>query len=544
VKRLFKGEAYRLAGYGIQSYIKGRNFIMKRLCFCIFGLFGLFLIGGFANVLVFAAPPTSPELRRYQPHLQYHPQPAYNFPHSRIVQPNGGITYPLSATVVEPDNVEYAAAPQLPVQMLPTERIPVIRSRSGRYYTIAPTITAETIETTEPTSESLIIESPPMLAPPLQPQELQPPPQTKNSQQPIAAPPSFRSPNINSEKNIAQNTTNTTPPKLDVLNARLAKMQLEKKNLDGTLRSIDKIEDVAFKVQTLVDLAEYVSRDKNYKKEADYLLNLALTATDDFARKRPVIITFPDNNSKPDTTITTTPIRTTPKPTKRPALTETPPNDPVVPPSDPIENTPKTIENEDEYLYDPQPKNTNKTKNDIPKLDTVPELTPTIPSPIERERTNKIENDGLESTPNVERTLSEIVPPTNKPSTTLTPKNTPNKIVDADVTPDVEESVIVQPKPRRERTPLITPNESLPSLDNGNETEKKDNRQPPTIKLPEASKMTFEDYKKLNEIQSTPNAAAEKNIDTPKNDTEKSIDENQIKKKPIRPKKKPLTQVN
>ncbi|MCL2744417.1 MAG: hypothetical protein FWE67_11265, partial [Planctomycetaceae bacterium] len=48
---------------------------------------------------------------------------------------------------------------------------------------------------------------------------------------------------------------------LDELNSRLAKIQLEKKNLPAVLSLVDKIKSPEFKVKTLVNLAEYVSRD-------------------------------------------------------------------------------------------------------------------------------------------------------------------------------------------------------------------------------------------------------------------------------------------
>ncbi|MDR1052669.1 MAG: hypothetical protein LBL39_00685, partial [Planctomycetaceae bacterium] len=256
---------------------------MKRLSLNVLLVVGLFFIIGFtrfAKVSTFAAPPISPELRWYQPPHSHQPVHNLTIPYGgHVVHANGGIAYPLSAAAVDSGNVEYAVAPRASTQVLPAERIPVMRSRSGRYYTIAPSITTETIETVDPNSDSYAAELPPTLAPPLQTQQQLQPPQTSQKtpqqpQQPIFAPSLPRSfnANTNSEKNIPQPPTEYVP-QLDELNARLAKMQLEKKNLEGTLRSIDKIEDVVFKVQTLVDLAEYVSRDKNYKKEADYLLD-------------------------------------------------------------------------------------------------------------------------------------------------------------------------------------------------------------------------------------------------------------------------------
>lgn len=75
---------------------------------------------------------------------------------------------------------------------------------------------------------------------------------------------------------------------VDQFNARLAKIQLEKKNLDETLNLIQKIQSPSYKVKTLVDLAEYVSRDRNYKKEADRLYDLAVAGIDALASGKPV----------------------------------------------------------------------------------------------------------------------------------------------------------------------------------------------------------------------------------------------------------------
>lgn len=80
------------------------------------------------------------------------------------------------------------------------------------------------------------------------------------------------------------------PAEVDQFNARLAKIQLEKKNLDETLRLIEKIKSPNFKVKTLVDLAEYVSRDSNYKKEADRLYALAIGAIDALAENKPIVL--------------------------------------------------------------------------------------------------------------------------------------------------------------------------------------------------------------------------------------------------------------
>ena len=63
---------------------------------------------------------------------------------------------------------------------------------------------------------------------------------------------------------------------LDALYARLAKIHLEKHQLDETLAFVKSIKSEVNRVRTLVDLAEYVSRDKNYQSEAEELYRLAL----------------------------------------------------------------------------------------------------------------------------------------------------------------------------------------------------------------------------------------------------------------------------
>jgi hypothetical protein len=75
--------------------------------------------------------------------------------------------------------------------------------------------------------------------------------------------------------------------------ARLAKIQLEKHHLEKTLEHINKIGDDITKVETLVELAEYVSRDAKYKKEFDILYELAEKATDALAADEKIVVTMP-----------------------------------------------------------------------------------------------------------------------------------------------------------------------------------------------------------------------------------------------------------
>jgi len=74
---------------------------------------------------------------------------------------------------------------------------------------------------------------------------------------------------------------------LDAFYARFAKIQLEKHQLDEALALIQKIKSETFRVRTVVDLAEYVSRDKNYRSEAEQLYRLAIAGMEALDRKQP-----------------------------------------------------------------------------------------------------------------------------------------------------------------------------------------------------------------------------------------------------------------
>ena len=74
---------------------------------------------------------------------------------------------------------------------------------------------------------------------------------------------------------------------LDAFYARMAKIQVEKKQLPEALALIQNIRSETFKVRTIVSLAEYVSRDKNYQSEAEQLYRLALTSIDALDKKQP-----------------------------------------------------------------------------------------------------------------------------------------------------------------------------------------------------------------------------------------------------------------
>jgi len=77
---------------------------------------------------------------------------------------------------------------------------------------------------------------------------------------------------------------------LDMMNARLAKIQLEKRDLPSALALIRNIRSDTFKVRTLVDLTEYVSRDQTYQREAEQLYRLAVAGIEALSRGQAVRI--------------------------------------------------------------------------------------------------------------------------------------------------------------------------------------------------------------------------------------------------------------
>ena len=77
---------------------------------------------------------------------------------------------------------------------------------------------------------------------------------------------------------------------LDAFHARLARIHLERRQLPEALALIANIRSDTFKVRTLVDLAEYVSRDATFRNESDQLFRLALAGIDALGRGQPVRI--------------------------------------------------------------------------------------------------------------------------------------------------------------------------------------------------------------------------------------------------------------
>jgi len=89
---------------------------------------------------------------------------------------------------------------------------------------------------------------------------------------------------------------------LDALYARLAKIQLEKRQLDTALTLVKSIKSEIFRIRTLVDLAEYVSRDKSYQSEAEQLYSLALSGMEALGKKAdaPPVAPVPEKSVVPE----------------------------------------------------------------------------------------------------------------------------------------------------------------------------------------------------------------------------------------------------
>jgi uncharacterized protein (UPF0335 family) len=86
---------------------------------------------------------------------------------------------------------------------------------------------------------------------------------------------------------------------LDAFYARLAKIQLEKHQLAEALSLVRKIRSEIFKVRTIVNLAEFVSRDKNYRDEAEQLYRLALEGMEALDNNQPFRIGMSDAQPVP-----------------------------------------------------------------------------------------------------------------------------------------------------------------------------------------------------------------------------------------------------
>ena len=128
---------------------------------------------------------------------------------------------------------------------------------------------------------------------------------------------------------------------MDAFYARLAKIHLEKHQLAEALVLVQKIKSEAFKVRTVVSLAEYVSRDKNYQAEADRLFRLALAGMEALDRGQPFRVDpsfVPDVPKPPVAPPADTPAVDVAVPVAVPAVT--PANPSVIVPTNPSVVTP------------------------------------------------------------------------------------------------------------------------------------------------------------------------------------------------------------
>jgi len=105
----------------------------------------------------------------------------------------------------------------------------------------------------------------------------------------------------------------------DTFYARLAKIQLEKHQLDETLTLVKNIKSEVFRVHTLVDLAEYVSRDKNYQSEAEQLYRLALSGTEALNKQGVTLPPAPQPSAPQPPAAVPAPPAPVPDPTAAPA---------------------------------------------------------------------------------------------------------------------------------------------------------------------------------------------------------------------------------
>jgi len=265
----------------------------------------------------------------------------------------------------------------------------------------------------------------------------------------------------------------TPQSNLDELNSRLAKIQLEKKNLPAVLSLVDKIKSSEFKVKTLVDLAEYVSRDSNYKKEADALYKLAVDGIDALSEGNPVVIEIPGAAVFP-----------TPAPKKQITLTDTPQEKPIEikpveikPAAEPVETKPLTplevkpegrkkltiVDEEDEKPLPPAPKPSPKLEDKPVEVKPVVEPVETKPAETKPEGGKKltivdIDEEDEKPLPKPAPKLEDKPVETDMPKTTTLP-DTKEEPKSADVKPDSvkPEAEEVTPAESESATPTRKP---------------------------------------------------------------------------------------
>ncbi|MDR2757025.1 MAG: hypothetical protein LBC20_15115, partial [Planctomycetaceae bacterium] len=285
----------------------------------------------------------------------------------------------------------------------------------------------------------------------------------------------FLSRTTSSNQPVIEEDKNKQENQLDELNARLAKIQLEKHNLNETFKLIDKIKSPAIKARTLVDLAEYVSRDSNYKKEADQLYALAVDGIDALRRGEAIVIKIRDdlktesvasspivNTNPPATTLFTepkkplesTPITTSTSTTtstaapRKPALTLLEEEKPVGTSTPKTESVLKTLQKPNESLPEALPK--------------TPEISITTSS-----------DSAISSTPNSSSASTPVV----KKSPILLDDEPEKKQTSEDKINVIEKETTSSPTPTKRPTILL-----------GDEPETPKKEKPEAIKLPPTRK--------------------------------------------------------
>ncbi|MCL2745333.1 MAG: hypothetical protein FWE67_15935, partial [Planctomycetaceae bacterium] len=227
-----------------------------------------------------------------------------------------------------------------------------------------------------------------------------------------------------------------------------------------------KIKSPEFKVKTLVDLAEYVSRDSNYKKEADALYELAVAGIDALSEGKPVVVKVPE---------TTAPIQA---PKKQITLTDTPQEKPIEvkpveikPAMEPVETKPLTqlevkpeggkkltIVDIDEEDKKPLPKPAPKLEDKPAEVKSV-ETKPTEPKPEDGKklRIKIVDEEDEEPLPKPAPKLEDKPVETDMPKTTL--PDTKEEPKSANVKPDSvkPEAEEVTPAESESATPTRKP---------------------------------------------------------------------------------------
>ena len=249
---------------------------------------------------------------------------------------------------------------------------------------------------------------------------------------------------------------------LDAFYARLAKIQLEKHQLVEALVLMQKIKSETFKVRTVVNLAEFVSRDKNYRSEAEQLYRLALAGMEALDKKEPFRI---DTDNVKDTAVPPPP---PPKPNPAPVISDP---EPVAPPKiDQDRRQPMELP-DDDPPDDPNTSardGTGKLPPPPPPAEDVNDVV-VIPPPGSRQSevvappANTQQDNGLiPPTPQNPTTPDKEPPPASSTETKVTPPDTivrPRASISLD---EEDEPEKVVPKPAESKVETSTPTQQLP----------------------------------------------------------------------------------